>query len=66
MRSHRALVAVARTFAEMSGRVVSRQQTPATMCVVTTYEVALVLLVDSSGAVLMQHRNDQTSVSQNL
>ncbi|MET3426659.1 8-oxo-dGTP pyrophosphatase MutT (NUDIX family) [Actinoplanes tereljensis] len=33
--------------------------------VLATYEVALVLLVDSSGAVLMQHRDDQTSVSPN-
>lgn len=30
-----------------------------------TYEVVLVLLVDSSGAVLMQHRDDRTSVSPN-
>ncbi|MGI5174778.1 NUDIX hydrolase [Dactylosporangium sp. CA-152071] len=30
-----------------------------------TYEVALVLLVDASGAVLMQHRDDRTSVSPN-
>lgn len=30
-----------------------------------TYEVALVLLVDSSGAVLMQHRDDRTSASPN-
>lgn len=30
-----------------------------------TYEVALVLLVDSSEAVLMQHRDDQTSASPN-
>jgi hypothetical protein len=32
---------------------------------VAVYEVALVLLVDSSGAVLMQHRDDRTSVSPN-
>lgn len=30
-----------------------------------TYEVALVLLVDSSEAILMQHRDDRTSVSPN-
>ena len=30
-----------------------------------TYEVALVLLVDPSGAVLMQHRDDQAPVSPN-
>ncbi|MCA2218419.1 NUDIX domain-containing protein [Jidongwangia harbinensis] len=30
-----------------------------------TYDVALVLLVDSSGAVLLQHRDDRTSVSPN-
>ncbi|WP_091063046.1 NUDIX hydrolase [Micromonospora humi] len=30
-----------------------------------TYEVALVLLVDPSEAVLMQHRDDRTSVSPN-
>lgn len=30
-----------------------------------TYEVALVLLVDASGAVLLQHRDDRTSVSPN-
>lgn len=32
---------------------------------VTSYEIALVLLVDSSGAVLMQHRDDHAPVSPN-
>jgi 8-oxo-dGTP diphosphatase len=32
---------------------------------VATYEVALVLLVDRSGAVLLQHRDGNTSVSPN-
>jgi 8-oxo-dGTP pyrophosphatase MutT (NUDIX family) len=32
---------------------------------VATYEVALVLLVDRSGAVLLQHRDGHTSVSPN-
>lgn len=32
---------------------------------VATYDVALVLLVDSSGAVLLQHRDENTAVSPN-